>query len=193
MLGSNVLSVRLGGIFALQRLAKEYPEEYHVQIMRLFCAFARHPTEDKEYASQLYSSNKFPKTREDVENIVQAVGKRSEFVIELEGKENFRVDFWGVELPGTFLSGMNFTGVRFVRANLTGAIFGNTKLLDAALWDANLSGAVFVLAYNLTQEQLDQPRAESDSPPDLDGVLDAETGKPLVWTGGRGEPLKDDD
>ena len=35
MLGSKVLSVRLGGIYALHRLAEDEPEQYHVQIMRL--------------------------------------------------------------------------------------------------------------------------------------------------------------
>ena len=44
MLGSEVLSVRLGGIYALQRLAEEWPDQYHIQIMRLFCAFVRLPT-----------------------------------------------------------------------------------------------------------------------------------------------------
>lgn len=44
MLGSDVLAVRLGGIYALQRLAKDHPEAYHVQVMRLLCAFVRNPT-----------------------------------------------------------------------------------------------------------------------------------------------------
>ena len=48
MLGSEVLSVRLGGIYALQRLAEEEPKQYHVQIMRLFCAFVRNPTKDED-------------------------------------------------------------------------------------------------------------------------------------------------
>ena len=43
MLGSGVLAVRLGGIYALQRLAEEHPEQYHVQVMRLLCAFAGKP------------------------------------------------------------------------------------------------------------------------------------------------------
>ena len=43
MLGSQVLSVRLGGIYALARLAREYPEEYHVQIMRLLLCFRAPP------------------------------------------------------------------------------------------------------------------------------------------------------
>ena len=43
MLGSDVLSVRLDGIYALDRLAAEQPASYHIQIMQLFCAFARRP------------------------------------------------------------------------------------------------------------------------------------------------------
>ena len=43
MLGSNVGSVRLGGIYALERLADEHPDQYHVQVMNLFCAFVRDP------------------------------------------------------------------------------------------------------------------------------------------------------
>ena len=44
MLGSAVLAVRLGGIYALDRLAREHPEAYHLQIMNLLCAFVRNPT-----------------------------------------------------------------------------------------------------------------------------------------------------
>ena len=36
MLGNEVLSVRLGGVYALEHLAEEYPSEYHVQVMRIF-------------------------------------------------------------------------------------------------------------------------------------------------------------
>ena len=52
MLGSDVLAVRLGGIYALRHLAEEHPKQYHVQIMRLLCAFARHPTRDEETRSR---------------------------------------------------------------------------------------------------------------------------------------------
>ena len=45
MLGDELLSVRLGGIYALRSLAEEYPNQYHVPIMRLLCAFVRHPTQ----------------------------------------------------------------------------------------------------------------------------------------------------
>ena len=40
MLGSESLSVRLAGIYSLEWLAKEDPEQYHIQIMQSFCSFA---------------------------------------------------------------------------------------------------------------------------------------------------------
>ena len=48
MLGNDVLAVRWAGIYALERLAKDHPWEYHVQIMNLLCAFVRNPTADDE-------------------------------------------------------------------------------------------------------------------------------------------------
>ena len=41
MLGSDVLAVRIGGIYGLRHLAREHPQQYHVQVMRLFCSFVR--------------------------------------------------------------------------------------------------------------------------------------------------------
>ena len=43
MLGSKVLSVRLGGIYALQRLAQEDPEQYRDQIVGLLDIFVNDP------------------------------------------------------------------------------------------------------------------------------------------------------
>ena len=64
----------------------------------------------------------------------------------------------------------------------------------AYLTNANLSGAKFSfsgehLAMGLAQTQLDEAQADPVNPPHLDGVVDADTGKPLVW---RGRPLQDD-
>ena len=39
MLGSEVAAVRIGAIYALQRLAKHRPEDFHVPVMQLFLAF----------------------------------------------------------------------------------------------------------------------------------------------------------
>ena len=65
-------------------------------------------------------------------------------------------------------------------------------MAGATLSDTDLSGTHFYHPHGgkatnpvtgLTQDQLDEACADPDNPPKLDGVLDAETGKPLVWRG----------
>ena len=63
MLGSELLSVRLGGIYALQRLAENHPGQYHIQIMHLFCAFVRHPTTDASVQAKSSPGRKYPRLR----------------------------------------------------------------------------------------------------------------------------------
>ena len=70
MLGSELLSVRLGGIYALQHLAEDHPGQYHIQIMRLFCAFVRHPTMDASAQAKSSPGRKYPRLREDVQAVI---------------------------------------------------------------------------------------------------------------------------
>ena len=70
MLGSNVLTVRMAGIYALRQLAQDPPNTYHVQIMDLFCAFVRRPPHDLETEGSL--------PRQDVQAIMDAIAARSE-------------------------------------------------------------------------------------------------------------------
>ena len=46
MLASGDLTGHIGGIYALAGLAREHPGDYHTKIMRLLCAFVRHPVGD---------------------------------------------------------------------------------------------------------------------------------------------------
>ena len=73
MLGSDVLSVRLAGIYALQRLAAEHPDQYHIQVMRLFCAFLRMPTKDQslETGQAPTRSGTLSGLRQDVESVLE--------------------------------------------------------------------------------------------------------------------------
>ena len=121
MLGSAVLAVRLGGIYALQRLAKEHPGEYHVQIMRLLCAFVRNPTVDGNGQVSLTDHNTGEGTetddgsrvrlRQDVEGAMEAIASRSKEGISLERDAKFILDLSGAELRGLNL--MNFENVDF--------------------------------------------------------------------------------
>ena len=78
MLGSEVLAVRLGGIYALERLAEEHPEQYHVQIVRLFCAFVRHPTNDERTEADSDVEREEPRLREDVQTVMTAISTHHE-------------------------------------------------------------------------------------------------------------------
>ena len=145
MLGNAVLSVRLGGIYALQRLAEEHPEQYHVQIMRLFCAFARNPTPSGEDEGrqdvQEESFRRLPSPREDVQAVMGAIRDRHEKRVSLERKGAFRLDMRGADLSHAVLSGANLRNVDFMETNLSYAFLDTANLSGAMLFDTNLSGA----------------------------------------------------
>ena len=80
MLGSAALSVRLGGIYALQRRAEEQPEKYHVLVMSLLYAFARVPTSDGgdkiRFQTQDGQEEETTPARPDVQEAMQTIGSR---------------------------------------------------------------------------------------------------------------------
>ncbi|MCY3802595.1 MAG: pentapeptide repeat-containing protein [Chloroflexi bacterium] len=268
MLASEDLSVRLDGIYNLERLAKDEPEQYHVQVMSRFCVFVRHPAKDEVRRTES-GADEESSLREDVQAVMIAISTCHAKQIKLENNVKFRLELsratlprvvlqeailsnarlGGADLSGARLSSADLSETWLVDANLSGALLGGANLssailLDANLFDAsliqgnlsgallngaNLSGARFqgaslsgasltgadlsgadfsaesylhvefsdlpgvrsvdkdeMLAKGLTQAQLDKSRADPDNPPELDGVLDAVTGKQLVW---RGRPL----
>ena len=106
MLGREILSVRLGGIYALQQLAEDYPEQYHLRVMRLFCDFVRLPTRDQSFESgqAVIKPDTLLGIRHDVEAVMQMIGSRPKSLITLERKADFRLDLRGADLPhGTVL------------------------------------------------------------------------------------------
>ena len=222
MLGSPVLSVRLGGIYALQRLAEEYTKEYYAQIMSMFTAFVRHPVADEAHVEEVMAKVGRPHIREDVQVVVQAISKQNKEEINLKSDAISHLDLTNADLMygdlrkamiafaylrranlyHATLTGADMRSVSLPYAdlqkaslegaNLSRAMLYKTKLSDAILSDAILSGAYLSEVIGLTQTQLDQARADPNNPPKLDRALDAKTGEPLVWTGGRGTPLKDE-
>ena len=138
MLGSEVLSVRLGGIYALQRLAEDDPVQYHVQIMRLLCAFVRNSAEDKDRDDRarpavneergqrnITAQVKALMAPEDVQAALEAIGTRSDADVKLEKKEKFEPDLTGAQLRGVDLSKRkaNLSGV-----DLSDAVFAPPNL-----------------------------------------------------------------
>ena len=141
MLGSEVLSVRLAGIYALQRLAAEHPEQYHLQVMRLFCAFVRLPTKDQspEAGRTLIQSGTLPGIRQDVESVLEAIGHRNPTQKALERKAEFRLDLRGADLSKSQILDADLSKTMFSHANLSGVQFANTDLKEVSFRYADLS------------------------------------------------------
>ena len=165
MLGSKVPSTRLAGIYALRRLAEEHRKQYHVQILRLFCAFVRNPfaedprgpgqtTADANPEAEVGGIKRQEQLREDIQAIMDFIGARDEAVVQIEKKEGYRAN----------LRGANLHGADLIWADLLGANLHGADLI----W-ADLTGA------NLLQGQLDSACAKPGRPPT--GIPDG-----LKWT-----------
>ena len=166
MLGSNVLSVRIGGIHALEQLAKESPELYHVNVMRVLCAFVRQPPSNSRTEStsedNLGRNDQFHRMRADVEAVMHAISNRSLKGISLERNAIPKVlylpdanlshlDVYHANLSGARLTNVNLSaailrranlsGARLRKADLTGANLLRADLREATLWGTKLSGA----------------------------------------------------
>lgn len=131
MLGSNLLSVRLGGIYALKHLAVEHPEHYHVQVMEQLCAFVRgtkgadgqatavieeilvtreelralHP--DREDLDE-FSYRRF-RARNDIQEAMNAIAFCHAGNLSIETAANYWLDLQGADLKGVNLTDMNLS------------------------------------------------------------------------------------
>ena len=154
MLGSDVLAVRLGGIYELQLLAEDYPKQYHVQVMRLFCAFVRNPTKDEDDKTKLPGtekelSAKDYQVREDVQEAMKAIGARSDADVELEKKAEFSPDLSGAYLPFVYL----------FKANLTDAVLEEAHFYPENLSDREISRSARLLMARADLSEADLTRA----------------------------------
>ena len=174
MLGSDVLSVRLGGIYALRSLTNDHPEQYHLQVMRLLCAFARNPIKDDTIETESPetqpgspddSARTRKKLRDDVQDVIEAIGLRSEAALDFERKEAAKINPRArpvdreklfrqrlLKLDGADLSGgvysekLNLSGASLFGADLSCSAFvEGVDLSSTVLYETNLSGARFGL------------------------------------------------
>ena len=151
MLGSGVLSVRLGGIYGLARLAREHPDEYHVELMRLLCAFVRNPpsikmeSEDAKREIEKVGEKK-SELRPDIQAAMTAIGERNESRIALERQVHFRLDLRTANLSGLILPNSNLSYVLLAGADLSNSLLGGGNLSSVELTRANLKNVHLHLA-----------------------------------------------
>ena len=150
MLGSDALSVRVGGVYALSHLAEEHPEQYHVPVMELFCACACHPTgqfrttdAEREIVTEMGPEqdhhDPYPMLRADVQSVMAAIGTRDKRRINLENRSGYRLNLRHADLRGGRLPNVNLAYADLTGAKLSGVNLWDAKLYQAKLIDADLS------------------------------------------------------
>ena len=160
MLGSDVLAVRLSGIYGLQELAKEYPERYHVQVMQFLCAYVRNPPGTYRYEG---GTNKYGVLgrHQDVTLALEFICYRSKSQMELERKVKFEVNLEGSDLHGQDLRAADLSG-----ANLSNSNLSTCGLMRANLSKAKLAGADFSNPRALSERnERDVPGSEPNDLP----------------------------
>ena len=132
-LGHDEIAIRLGGIYALERIAKD-SEKDHGSIMEVLTAYVREKA-PRQTKTQRTLTEKPPT---DIQAILTVIGRR-----ETTGNNRREddLDLSETELVGANLIGANLVGVNLLNANLIQARLFSADLRGAFLADADLSGA----------------------------------------------------
>jgi hypothetical protein len=137
-LGSGMLDARIGGIYALERVAQDSAAD-HPTVMEVLGAFIREhshegwptPATDEPGADALNHT-----TRPDVQAALTVIGHGD------RGLDQRPIDFTRADLTGADLTGADLTKATFTGANLSDAnLSEKANLREADLSDADLTGA----------------------------------------------------
>jgi len=182
-LGTDKIEIRLGGIYALERLMRDSPHDQPT-IIEVLAAYVRQHTSlsqpptahaharDRRVAGYRHTAPIVRPERpaEDVQAALTVLGRRTPFAAEQA------IDLRNTNLRAAALNRANFPGALLSGANLTGAQLDGANLTHAHLAVANLTGAR-VNPRALTKHQLAEashteliswlpPRTSTPPPPD---------------------------
>ena len=157
MLSSEKLEMRLGGIYSLERIAKDSKEDHPV-IMEVLTAFIRErsairPTANTSFVHS-YLSNENPQeilksVQQDIQSSLTVIGRRTkqenERTLNLVHTNLSGADLSGADLSGADLRDAVLSGAGLFYADLSGADLRDA-VLSAYLTGANLSGANLIHA-----------------------------------------------
>jgi hypothetical protein len=152
LLGDEKLEVRLGGIYALERIARDSPADQS-SVTEVLATYVR------EHAPWNESYDTPTRVRADVQAILTVLGRRSwaeqeEQPLDLHETALATAYLPFAKLQRAFLYEANLRGAMLYRANLRGAWLWKAHLHNAILEGAHLEGADLTAAEGLTWEQL---------------------------------------
>jgi hypothetical protein len=145
-LGSEKLDVRIGGIYALERVARDSPRD-HPTVMEVLTTFIRVHSREPWASLDPDSMERDRLARPDVQVAATVVGRRA------ANRDNRLIDFSYTNLAGADLSRASLSRASLSFANLTRANLTRVNLTHALLTRANLTGAYLADA-NLTHANL---------------------------------------
>ncbi len=143
--GAPVLEVRLGSLYALERISQDSIRD-HIQIMEILCAYIR-------TNSPLKPKNTRPSHRKllsvDIQAALTIIGRRHKWVggkkyLQKEKAEKYRIDLSHCNLRQAYISGANFYNANFYNTDLSSAWlnhvdFRNAQLDSAIMFETRLN------------------------------------------------------
>jgi pentapeptide repeat protein len=150
-LGSSDLSLKLGGVFALERISRESAPDYWT-IMEVLTAYVRHHAAWQE-------GRPVQRLAPDIQTILTVVGRRAHSYQngETERLNLSKTDLRKANLAEAKLAGADLNGCHLEEARLWGA-----QLPEAILTNAHLEGAIFH-GLGLEKAELDRLALKSPS------------------------------
>jgi len=145
-LGNRNIEVRLGGIYALERIAKDSPKD-HWTVMETLSAFVRENATEVKIDPKTLRKESSPKT--DVQGACTVIRRRQssrdpkDKRISLAGAQLRYVDLRDAHLAKAILIGADLYRGQLNSAVLSGAVFRGANLSEALLLHADLSRARF--------------------------------------------------
>ncbi|MEV4245884.1 pentapeptide repeat-containing protein [Streptosporangium canum] len=162
-LGSDKLDIRLGGIYALERIARDSARD-HSTVMEVLAAFVREHSRDATDEARTASMRHIRRLRTDLQAAVTVIGRRVAgqdppgMRINLASADLSHADLARANLSGADLTGADLTGTDLTGTDLTGTDLAGADLTDANLTDANFAAADLVgarlVTTNLTRANL---------------------------------------
>jgi Pentapeptide repeats (8 copies) len=143
-LGSDKVDVRIGGIYALERIARDSARD-HKTVMEVLTAFIREHSREQWQQPSDTAETRNGATRPDVQAALTVVGRRNSQ--NDDPREIPVLNLRGAYLRGALLIEANLSRADLTRADLSGANLYSAKLIEARLDDAQLADAYLLGAH----------------------------------------------
>lgn len=141
-LGSDKIDVRIGGIYSLESVVRDSPEN-HATVMEVLCAFIREHSAEQQALP--VDDETRPRLAADVQAALTVVGRRN---AELDIRQ---LDLSHAAIRGASIRLGNFSGTSFFGADLSyaqceAADFSHAIFIEAKITRAFLGGVAFTVA-----------------------------------------------